>query len=208
VKLANLRLFRNGNFVVVVVAVLCSAVLAWIVLARSGGDHHTNGGSSQPNSRQPTIAAPPSSSLSTLEPTKTLLDERAKAFVAAYFSLTPPDGAGDVNQTIELSTKNSKQAVRPLATTRFLETASFGYALYGSPLDIQFAEAQVSITAKPLTGLTDAHINSRKGRAQGTVMVHFVKTDASGTYDLGDKPQLLNFVKQGDTWFVDSAPLT
>lgn len=197
---------------VVLVAAIIAVVLGMVWALDSQESSQRSGHSSVPPSptdsvrSQPTASAPTEPNPSSTQTAKSQLDSRVKAFVATYFSAAPPEGVTDINQAIKQSVVNGKQAAQPYATAHFMQTASFGYAMYGTQTGSQMLESQASIIATPITGLIDAHISS--GKANGTVMVHYVKKDENGTIELGDKPQYLTLVKQGSTWFIDAAPLT
>jgi hypothetical protein len=152
-----------------------------------------------------TSSAPTKPDPSPTQSFKATLDERVKAFVAVYFSVTPPKGATDMAQAIKLSAASSKLAVQPYATTNFMRTATFGYGT--SEAGRSLFATKTTKTATADTGLVDSQITT--STASGTVMVHYSLTDLHGiVVDLGVVPQLLTLKKQGQTWFVDAAPLT
>jgi hypothetical protein len=194
-----------------VVAALVLGVVA-VILAGGGSSGKAQPTSSQTAATHPTkpaatVPAPTEPNPSATQAFKAQVDSRAKAFVVAYYSVSPPKGVTDVDKAIELSTENAKHAVQPYATAQFMATANFGYTLYGSPADDQMVKSHAAIIAEPASGLIDVRKVSAK-EITGTVMIDFSKADDYGSYDLGTKPQLLTLTKQGDTWFVDSAPLT
>jgi hypothetical protein len=194
----------------VVLALLVGAAAVWWAIGNSRDDSsspqpaHPTHTAVRPATPEPSVSTP--AQPASTQAIKAQLDERDQAFVAAYLSVTPPEGVADTNQALDKSAETTAKAVKPFATAHFLQTAPFGYAMYGTELGSQMLEQHAVITATPTSGLTDARISS--GKAVGTVMVHFAKTDDSGTYDLGDKPQQLTLVKQGNTWFINAAPIT
>lgn len=169
--------------------------------ATTPSTHHA----SQPLRASKDTSVPTEPGSSSSQNAKARLDERVKAFVAAYFSLTPPVGVSDVNEAITLSAAQAKRAVRPYVSAHFMRTATFGYG--SSEAGRSLLAAGTARTAQAETGLTDTSIVGTT--ATGTVMIHYSTTDKKGAVvDIGVIPQLLTLTKQGDTWFVDSAPVT
>jgi len=191
----------------VVSVVLVISGLVWAV-GSNRGDNKTSTLPAATTSPKPipSVSAPVDPDASPTQAFKVRLDSRVQAFVAAYFSVSYPEGATH-GEAVSKSADASAQAIKPYVSEHFLETAPLGYEMFGSSAAAEsLVQAEASIKAEPVTGLTDSRITAT--RISGTVMVHYSKTDQNGSLDLGVKPQSLTLVKRGTTWFVDSAPLT
>lgn len=154
------------------------------------------------NKQQKTTPSEPSASTSVtasatqpskLLKSKALLDSRVKAFSKLYYSYNPTESAAEL-----------KHEIAPFTTKHFLKTASFGYG--SSAAQQALLKEHATILATATSGLEGDGFTPR--RATGTVAIQISKKDDNGTVVSGTTEQSMTWVKQGNTWLVDEAPLT